>query len=84
MPPIIAPYNVSHAITSVGGVPGNWFRPDGVDELRRTIVYFHSGGYVGTSPWMSQHSPLRSPSDPLRRVRRRLPTRPRVSLSARC
>ena len=52
MPPVIASYNVSYEVASVGGVPGIWYRPDGVDEPRRTIAYFHGGGYVGTSPWM--------------------------------
>ena len=35
----------------VGGVPGLWYRPDGVEPIA-TILYLHGGGYVGTSPTM--------------------------------
>lgn len=52
MPPIIAAYGVAHENATVGGVPGIWFRPNGDDEARRAIAYFHGGGYIGTSPWM--------------------------------
>jgi monoterpene epsilon-lactone hydrolase len=35
----------------VGGVPGDWYRPAS-GEVRATILYFHGGGYVATSPKM--------------------------------
>lgn len=49
--PVVALEGVSQTAEVVGGVPGIWYRPKGVDPIG-CIVYLHGGGYVGTSPNM--------------------------------
>jgi epsilon-lactone hydrolase len=38
------PYGMSYETVRAGGVPAEWFRPDGCDESR-VILYLHGGGY---------------------------------------
>jgi monoterpene epsilon-lactone hydrolase len=38
------PRGMSYEIVRAGGVPAEWFRPDGCDESR-VILYLHGGGY---------------------------------------
>src|SRR5580692_6888096 len=62
LPPFVALQGVASHREVIGGVPGIWFRPRGsggeqADHLEGqewpgTIVYFHGGGYIGTSPRM--------------------------------
>lgn len=51
MPPVVALYRVQTEVASLGGVPGRWYRPRRSAD-RGTILYFHGGGYVGTTPMM--------------------------------
>ncbi len=44
-------HGVDRSRGDLGGVPGIWLRPRGV-EPRATILYLHGGGYIGTSPEM--------------------------------
>jgi len=38
------PHGVSYESVRAGGVPAEWFRPDGCDESR-VVLYLHGGGY---------------------------------------
>ena len=38
------PRGMSYEVVRAGGVPAEWFRPDGCDESR-VILYLHGGGY---------------------------------------
>jgi monoterpene epsilon-lactone hydrolase len=51
MPPVVAAIGADSEPAVIGGVPGNWYRPRGVEPVG-TILYLHGGGYVGTSPTM--------------------------------
>jgi monoterpene epsilon-lactone hydrolase len=51
MPPLVARRHVASSAGSLGGVRGRWYRPR-TTRLDGTILYFHGGGYVGTSPTM--------------------------------
>lgn len=47
MPPPV-PAEIAVAESSVGGVPGLWFTPDGAGDT--VVLYFHGGGYMMGSP----------------------------------
>lgn len=51
MPPVVALQGVETEAANLGGVPGRWYRPRRGSEAG-TILYFHGGGYVGTTPAM--------------------------------
>lgn len=51
MPPIVALRGVTIERGRLGGVPGQWFRLRG-GRSTATILYFHGGGYIGTTPMM--------------------------------
>jgi acetyl esterase/lipase len=51
MPPVVALHGVETEAASLGGVQGWWYRPRRSPD-RGTILYFHGGGYVGTTPMM--------------------------------
>ena len=48
--PVVWARRVRRTPGELGGVPGDWYRPP--TEPTATILYFHGGGYVGTSPAM--------------------------------
>jgi acetyl esterase/lipase len=50
LPPIVRALDVDSETAEVGGVPGTWYRPR--RGARGTVLYFHGGGYIGTSPNM--------------------------------
>jgi acetyl esterase/lipase len=51
MPPLAKSLGVDTEKSSVGGVPGVWYRPS-KGKPRGTVLYLHGGGYIGTSPRM--------------------------------
>ena len=51
MLPVVAAQGVVTERSSLGGVPGLWYRPRHNQPLA-TILYLHGGGFVGTSPTM--------------------------------
>lgn len=51
MPPVVALQGVQTEAATLGGVPGWWYRPRRATTNGR-ILYFHGGGYVGTTPMM--------------------------------
>lgn len=51
LPPFVKGLGVEIAAGELGGVPGIWYRPKGATP-RATVLYFHGGGYIGTSPTM--------------------------------
>ena len=48
------PDNVSLEPGTLGGVPGEWLRPEGADPTR-ALLYFHGGGYVLGSTRSHRH-----------------------------
>jgi acetyl esterase/lipase len=48
--PIVKAVGVVRTHDQVGSVAGDWYRP--AEAPKGTILYFHGGGYVGTSPAM--------------------------------
>ena len=50
MGPIVRARGVTRTGAEVGGIAGDWYQPDAPPA--GTILYFHGGGYVGTSPAM--------------------------------
>ena len=51
MPPVVALLDVVAEPGSLGGVSGCWYRPRR-RPTNASILYFHGGGYVGTTPIM--------------------------------
>ncbi|MCB8957184.1 MAG: alpha/beta hydrolase [Nocardioides sp.] len=51
IPRLVAALDVEPRDGVVGGVPGRWYRPRGIDPVG-TVLYLHGGGYIGTSPSM--------------------------------
>jgi epsilon-lactone hydrolase len=51
LPPVVRRLDVRTERATIAGVPGIWYRPNGVDS-RGTFLYLHGGGYIGTSPRM--------------------------------
>ncbi len=83
MPPIVRSLDVEGRAAEFGGVPGILYvprhrTPEGV------VLYLHGGGYIGTSPNMYAFFTAQvCRPNRLRRLRRRLPTGPRVPLPRR-
>ena len=50
MTPLVRARAVARTGGHLGAVGGDWYRPEG--QTVGTILYFHGGGYVGTSPAM--------------------------------
>ena len=48
------PETVAHEPGSLGGIPGEWLRPEGADASR-ALLYFHGGGYVLGSTRSHRH-----------------------------
>ncbi len=48
------PESVGCEPARLGGVPGEWLRPEGADASR-ALLYFHGGGYVLGSPRSHRH-----------------------------
>lgn len=48
--PVVWARHIRRTRGELGGVPGDWYRPP--TDPAATILYFHGGGYVGTSPAM--------------------------------
>lgn len=51
MPPVVVLQGVTIEQGSLGEVPGQWYRVRG-RRSTTTILYFHGGGYIGTTPMM--------------------------------
>lgn len=51
MPPVVALQGVTIEQGSLGEVPGHWYRVRR-ERSNTTILYFHGGGYIGTTPMM--------------------------------